>query len=214
MKIWQIIKNGIIDENPAVRLVLGTCPTLAVTTSAINGFGMGISTMIVLIGGNMVIAMLRDFIPNKVRIPAYILIISGFVVLIQMLLKAYIPFLDKALGIYIPLIVANCLLLERAEVFAAKNPPIPSGFDGLGMGLGFTLALTTIGSVREVFGNGSLLGYALPWSGTLDPMLMIILPPGGFLIFGLLIGSMNVWSTHKIKQSGCQTCHSKETCGH
>lgn len=205
MNLLKVLKNGVVDENPTVRLVLGTCPTLAVTTSAINGLGMGISTMVVLIGSNFVISLLRKFISNKVRIPAYVTVIAGFVTIVQMLLKAYVPSIDKALGIFIPLIVVNCIILARAETFASKNTPLASAVDGLGMGLGFTLALVVMGSIREILGNGSLFGLSL-FGANASPALAIILPPGGFLTFGILIGIFNVFSKKKITASGCAAC--------
>ena len=181
-KAGRTLVNGILKENPTFILVLGTCPTLAVTTSAINGVGMGISTMAVLICSNLVISLLRKFIPDQVRIPAYVTVIAGFVTIVQMLLKAFVPSLDQALGIYIPLIVVNCIILARAEAFASKNSAILSVMDGIGMGIGFTLALTLIGGFREVIGNGSIFGFQLFSEATfIPPMLMMILPPGGAL---------------------------------
>ena len=206
MNLIKIFKNGIIDENPTFRLVLGMCPTLAVTTSAINGIGMGLSTMAVLIGSNMAISMLRKFIPSKVRIPAYVTVIAGFVTIVQMLLKAYVPSLDKALGIFIPLIVVNCIILARAEAFANKNTVIASAVDGLGMGIGFTLSLFLVGSIREILGNGSIFGLGF-LGGAVSPALALILPPGGFLVFGILIGVVNRFSSVKIKSSGCAGCN-------
>ena len=205
MSLLKVLKNGIIDENPTVRLVLGTCPTLAVTTSAINGIGMGVSTTVVLIGSNLVISLLRKFIPAKVRIPAYVTVIAGFVTMVQMLLKAYVPSIDKALGIFIPLIVVNCIILARAESYASKNPPGASAVDGLGMGIGFTLALLVMGSFREILGNGTIFGMQL-FGQSASPALMMILPPGGFLTFGILIGVMNRFSKVKIRSSGCAGC--------
>ena len=205
MKLFQIFKNGIIDENPTLRLVLGTCPTLAVTTSAMNGIGMGVSTTAVLVGSNLVISMLRKFIPAKVRIPAYVTVIAGFVTVVQMLLKAYAPSIDKALGIFIPLIVVNCIILARAESFASKNPVIDSTVDGLGLGIGFTLALLVMGSFREILGNGSIFGLQL-FGEAASPALAMILPPGGFLAFGILIGVLNRFSTFKITKTGCAGC--------
>lgn len=204
MSLLKVLKNGIVDENPTFRLVLGTCPTLAVTTSAINGIGMGVSTMVVLIGSNMVISMLRKFIPSKVRIPAYVTIIAGFVTIVQMLLKAYVPSIDKALGIFIPLIVVNCIILARAEAYASKNTVVASAVDGLGMGIGFTLALFAIGSVREILGNGSILGLDL--FGAANPAIVMILPPGGFLTFGIIIGILNRFTSVKITKTGCANC--------
>lgn len=162
-KPTERLYNGIIKENPTFVLTLGMCPTLAVTTSAINGLGMGLSTMVVLALSNLMISMLRKIIPDKVRIPAFIVVVASFVTIVQLLLKAYVPFLDSALGIYIPLIVVNCIILGRAESYASKNPPIPSLFDGIGMGLGFSFALTCIGLVREILGAGEFFG--IPHSG-------------------------------------------------
>ena len=155
------LKNGIITENPTFVLTLGMCPTLAVTTSAINGLGMGLTTMAVLALSNMFISMLRKVIPDKVRIPAFIVVIASFVTVVELVLKAYIPFLYDALGLYIPLIVVNCIILGRAEAYASKNGVISSLFDGIGMGLGFTVALTIIGAVRELIGAGQLFGYSV-----------------------------------------------------
>jgi len=202
MKLFKIFKNGIIDENPTFRLVLGTCPTLAITTSAINGIGMGLATTAVLIGSNVVISLLRKFIPGKVRMPAFVTVIAGFVTIVQMLLKAYVPALDKALGIYIPLIVVNCIIMARAESFASKNPVLDSAVDGLGMGIGFTLAITAIGSVREILGNGSIFGFRLLGESA-SPALAMILPPGGFLVFGLAIGLVNLLTNRQVLSAGC-----------
>ena len=187
---WKILSNGLWNENPILRLVLGTCPTLAVTTAAVNGLGMGLATTFVLTCSNAMISLLRKLIPDKVRIPAYITIIAGFVTIVQLLMQAYLPPLYEALGIYIPLIVVNCVILARAEAFASKNPIFSSVLDGIGMGLGFTFALTLIAAFRELLGNGSLFGQAL-MSESASPALIFILPPGGFLSFGLLIALMN-----------------------
>ena len=184
------ITKGFVKENPVLRLILGTCPTLAVTTSVVNGVGMGLAATFVLIGSNVAISALRKFIPDKVRIPAFITIIAGFVSIVQMLLKAFVPSLDKSLGIFIPLIVVNCIILARAEMFASRNAVLPSALDGLGMGIGFTSALVVIGTIREVLGNGTILGYAIPvlqGGGMIDPILILILPPGGFFVFGILV---------------------------
>ncbi|KDR94055.1 electron transport complex protein RnfE [Peptoclostridium litorale DSM 5388] len=186
MKLAKIFKNGVINENPIFAQVLGMCPTLAVTTSAENGLGMGLATTAVLICSNFVISLVRKFIPSKIRIPAFIVVIATFVTLVGMLLKAYMPALDAALGLFIPLIVVNCLILARAESFASKNNPVSSIVDGLGMGLGFALSLTILGSVRELFGNGSVFGMSLLGS-TYNPALIMILPPGAFLALGLLL---------------------------
>ena len=188
--LGRVFMNGVLSENPTFRLVLGTCPTLAVTTSAINGLGMGAAATFVLLCSNIVISLLRNFIPSKVRIPAFITIICTFVTLIQLVMQAYLPSLYESLGIFIPLIVVNCIILGRAEAFASKNPVVDSAVDGLGMGLGFTLALTLIGCVRELLGNGSLFGTAVLGT-SFEPMLIAILPAGGFLVYGLLLGIIN-----------------------
>lgn len=195
----KILKRGIIDENPALRLVLGTCPTLAVTTSAINGLGMGLAATFVLLGSNIVVSLLRNVIPNKVRIPAYITIIAGFVTVVQMLVKAFLPAIDSALGIYLPLIVVNCIILARAEMFAGKNRVIPSVFDAIGMGIGFTAALLLMGMIRELLGAGTLFGITVT-ANFIAPMTLMLLPPGGFFIFGVLIALANKLSVKKGKQ--------------
>ena len=189
-KYMGYFTNGLIKENPVLRLVLGTCPTLAVTTAAINGIGMGLAATMVLVCSNIAISLLRSVIPDKVRIPAFITIIAGFVTVVQMLVKAFLPDIDKALGIYLPLIVVNCIILARAEMFASKNPVLPSILDGLGMGLGFTLALVVISAVRELLGNGTILGYSI-FGSSYEPVLMAIQPPGAFIILGLIIAAVN-----------------------
>ncbi len=194
MKFTKLLKNGIIDENPVLVQVIGMCPTLGVTTSAINGLGMGLSTTAVLICSNIVISLMRKFIPDKIRIPAFIVVIATFVTMVGMLLKAYIPALDDALGLFIPLIVVNCLILARAESFASKNTPIKS--DGIGMGLGFTLALTALGIVREILGNGTLFGMSL-FGASYQPALLFILPPGAFLSLGFLLAGFNKFKNKK-----------------
>ncbi len=198
MKLGKIIKNGLIDENPVLVQVIGMCPTLAVTTSAINGLGMGLATTAVLVCSNIVISMMRKIIPDKIRIPAFVGVIASFVTLVGMLLKAYIPALDNALGLFIPLIVVNCLILARAESFASKNTPLKSAFDGLGMGLGFALALTVLGAVREIFGNGSLFGFSL-FGASYQPALLFILPPGAFLTLGFLLAGFNTLRNKKVQ---------------
>lgn len=185
-----VFVNGIFNENPVFRLVLGTCPTIAVTTSVTNGIGMGLAATLVLLGSNIVISTLRNFIPNKVRIPAYIVVICTFVTMIQLFMQAFIPSLYDSLGIFLPLIVVNCIILARAEAFAGKNPVISSAVDGLGMGLGFTLSLILIASVREFLGSGSILGFQLLGSG-FEPVLLFVLAPGGFLAYGLILGIIN-----------------------
>jgi electron transport complex protein RnfE len=182
--------NGIIKENPTLVLMLGMCPTLAVTTSAINGVGMGLTTTVVLVMSNLLISMLRKVIPDSVRIPAFIVIIASFVTIVQLLLEAYIPSLYSALGIYIPLIVVNCIILGRAEAYASKNPVLPSIFDGLGMGLGFTLGLTLIGIIREILGAGSIFGIRFLPKET-DTLTIFILAPGAFFVLAVLTAVMN-----------------------
>ncbi len=186
-----IFFNGIIPENPTFRLVLGTCPTLATTTSALNGLGMGAAAAFVLVCSNVAISLLRRFIPDKVRIPAFIVVICTFVTMVQLLMQAFVPSLYESLGIFIPLIVVNCIILARAEAFASKNPPLASAADGLGMGVGFTLALTLMGAVRELIGNGSVFGVSV-LGASYEPMLLIVLASGGFLTFGLLLGLFNL----------------------
>ena len=188
--LGRVFANGILSENPTFRLVLGTCPTLAVTTSAINGLGMGAAATFVLLCSNIVISLLRNFIPSKVRIPAFITVICTFVTIIQLVMQAFLPSLYESLGIFIPLIVVNCIILGRAEAFASKNPVVDSAVDGLGMGIGFTLALTLMGCVRELIGNGSLFGTAVLGT-SFEPMLIAVLPAGGFMVYGLLLGIIN-----------------------
>ncbi len=195
MNIGKIFKNGLIDENPAFVQVIGMCPTLAVTTSAINGLGMGAATTAVLMCSNLVISMIRNFVPDKVRIPCYIVVIASFVTIVQFLLEGFLPSLNAALGIFIPLIVVNCLILARAEAFASKNNPFISFFDGIAMGLGFTLALTIIGAVREFLGTGAIFGTLLLPS--LPNTLIMILPPGAFFTLGLLMALLNYLKRRK-----------------
>ena len=185
----SLVLNGLIKENPTFVLVLGKCPTLGTTTSAINGLGMGVATMAVLIMSNAVIAMIKNLIPDKVRIPAFIVVIASFVTVIDMLMQAYVPSLYSALGVFIPLIVVNCIILGRAEAFASKNGVLDSALDGVGIGLGFTLSLTTIGAVREILGSGSIFGLSL---GIADYMpLVFVLAPGAFLVLGFLMVLFN-----------------------
>ncbi|MBQ2029067.1 MAG: electron transport complex subunit E [Clostridia bacterium] len=191
--LGKVVFNGILTENPTFRLVLGTCPTLAVTTSAINGLGMGAAATFVLLGSNVVISALRKFIPDKVRIPSFIVIICMFVTMVQLLMQAYLPSLYESLGIFLPLIVVNCIILGRAEAFASKNPVAASAADGLGMGIGFTLALTLMGCIRELLGNGTVFGASLLGT-SYQPMLLMILPAGGFLVYGLMLGIINALS--------------------
>ncbi|MBE6210804.1 MAG: electron transport complex subunit E [Rikenellaceae bacterium] len=189
MNKLSIILKGIIKENPTFVLVLGMCPTLGTTTSAMNGMGMGVATMAVLIMSNFVISLIKNLIPDKVRIPAFIVVIASFVTIIQMLMEAYVPSLYASLGVFIPLIVVNCIILGRAEAFASKNTPIDSILDGVGIGLGFTLSLTVIGAVRELLGSGSVFGFSL---GIADYMpLVFVLAPGAFLVLGYLMALFN-----------------------
>ena len=189
MSKLSLITKGLIKDNPTFVLVLGMCPTLGTTTSAINGMGMGVATMAVLIMSNLVISLIKNFIPDKVRIPAFIVVIASFVTIIQMLMQAYVPSLYASLGVFIPLIVVNCIILGRAEAFASKNGPIDSILDGVGIGIGFTLSLTAIGAVREVLGSGAIFGYSL---GIADYMpLVFVLAPGAFLVLGYLMVLFN-----------------------
>jgi electron transport complex protein RnfE len=189
MNYINIIKNGIIKDNPTFVLMLGMCPTLATTTSAGNGLSMGLATMAVLICTNVVISCMKSITPDKVRIPVFIVVIAAFVTILQLVIKAFLPDVDKSLGLFIPLIVVNCIILGRAEAFAAKQSPVASLFDGIGIGLGFTLALTLLGIVREVLGAGSVFGYTfLPEDYNI---LLFILPPGAFITLGFLIAIVN-----------------------
>ena len=184
----QLITKGILKENPTFVLILGMCPTLGVTSTAINGMGMGVATMAVLILSNMAISLIKNFIPSKVRIPAFIVVIASFVTIIEMLMKAYIPALYASLGVFIPLIVVNCIILGRAEAFASKNGVLDSALDGVGIGLGFTLSLTAIGAAREILGSGAIFGVT--FAPDVMPLLFI-LAPGGFLVLGYLMVVFN-----------------------
>ena len=209
-KCIERLYNGIIKENPTFVLILGMCPTLAVTSSLVNGAGMGLSTMAVLVLSNMVISMLRNIIPNGVRVPAFIVIVASFVTILQFLLEAYLPSLNSALGIYIPLIVVNCIILGRAEGYASKNPVLPSIFDGLGMGLGFTIALSLLGGFREILGAGTILGINIPhWDG----IGIFVMAPGAFFVLAALIAIQNqIRISHGKKprklqcEQGCAGC--------
>lgn len=207
--------KGLIKENPVLRLVLGTCPTLAVSTSVESAIGMGLAATVVLVCSNIVISALRKVIPSKVRIPAYIVIIAGFVTLVQMLVKAFLPQIDEMLGVYLPLIVVNCIILGRAEAFASKNNVLYSAVDGLGMGVGFTAALLLMGGVRELLGAGSIAGFTvLPEA--IPPMTIFVLAPGGFFVFGILIALANKVAESKGKPKaelkGCSACPMASTC--
>ena len=215
MKLREVLKlgkgygreltKGILKENPVFRLVLGTCPTLAVSTSAMSALGMGAAATVVLICSNLVISACRKIIPDKVRIPAYITIIAGFVSVVQMLVKAFVPAIDKSLGIYLPLIVVNCIILGRAEAFASKNPVIPSVLDGLGMGIGFTAALLVMGCIRELLGSGTIFGAPVTIS-FMDPIIIFILAPGGFFVYGILVAIVNKLTKGKKAELGCGGC--------
>ncbi len=209
---WERIYNGIIKENPAFILMLGMCPTLAVTTSAINGLGMGLSSLVVLAISNVVISLLRKVIPDEVRLPAFIVIVASFVTVVELLMEAYMESLYASLGIYIPLIVVNCIILGRAEAYASKNPPLLSLFDGLGMGLGFTIALVIVGSIRELLGAGSIFGIALP--GNFEPIAFFVRAPGAFLVLAVVVAIMNAIGiktrANKVVE-GCDGCCAK--CG-
>lgn len=211
--------KGILKENPVLSLILGTCPTLAITTAAQNAIGMGIAATLVLVCSNAVISLFKKFIPDKIRIPCYITIIAGFVSIIQMLVKAFTPEIDKTLGIYLPLIVVNCIILGRAEMFASKNSLIPSVLDGLGMGIGFTAALLAMGIIRELFGNGTFFSIPILKS-FIDPVIIFILPPGGFFVFGMLIALSNKLSglnkpkseKNIVDEINCSSCPISKTC--
>ena len=189
--LFEFLK-GIVVENPVLVLVLGMCPTLAVTTNAINGIAMGLAATAVLLGSNIVISLIRNFVPSQVRIPIFIVVIATFVTITQLVMNAYFLQLYKVLGLFIPLIVVNCIILGRAEAFASKNNLFLSILDGLGMGIGFTLTLFLLGGFREILGNGTILGFNILGSGYQNnPMLIMILPPGGFLMLGLMMGATN-----------------------
>lgn len=199
MSIGKTFMKGILYENPIFIQLLGMCPTLAVTTSAINGIGMGLATMAVLLGSNVVISLLKKVIPSKIRIPAFIVVIATFVTVVGLMMKAFVPALDRALGLFIPLIVVNCIILARAESFASKNSVVQSVWDGLGMGIGFTIALLILGSVREILGAGSIFGLPL-LGASYQPALIMILPPGAFLALGLLLALYNWFASKKANQ--------------
>lgn len=212
-KKLEVFTRGIIKENPVLVLMLGTCPTLAITTSAFNGIGMGVSTTFVLVGSNIVISALRKLIPDRVRIPAFITIIAGFVTVVQLFVKAVMPALDAVLGIYLPLIVVNCILLGRAEAFAKDNTVVDSTLDGLGMGVGFTLVLLVMGGIRELLGSGTLFGLTIT-AHLITPMTLMLLPPGGFFVYGIM-----VWAVNKItareksaEVDGCAACPISKSC--
>ena len=215
MSYMKEFTKGLIKENPSMVMLLGMCPTLAITTMASNGVGMGLSTTFVLVCSNIAISALRKVIPEKVRIPAYIVIIASFVTIVQMIVKAFAPELDEQLGVYLPLIVVNCIILGRAEAFASKNPVLASAVDGLGMGVGFTAALFLMGAVREILGAGSFAGISIPFLSS-NPMLIFILPPGGFFVFGVLMATVNRIAESRGKPRaelrGCEACPMAASC--
>lgn len=211
----SILTKGIIKENPVLVLLLGTCPTLATTSSALNGIGMGISAMVVLICSNIVISLIRKIVPDNVRIPCYIVVIAGFVTVVQLMLQAFVPALYASLGLFIPLIVVNCIILGRAEMFASKNNPLDSALDGIGMGLGFTLALGCMGTIREFLGSGTLFGHEV-LTNVIPGMGIFNLAPGGFFTFAILVATVNHFSKGKAlkkKEFGCDGCAMAAMCG-
>jgi len=225
-KCMERLYNGILKENPTFVLMLGMCPTLAVTTSAMNGIGMGLSTTVVLALSNLLISMLRNVIPDRVRVPSFIVVVASFVTMVQFLVQGFVPSLYDSLGIYIPLIVVNCIILGRAESYASKNPPLPSLFDGIGMGLGFTCSITIIGAFREFIGAGQVLGHqVLPIADMASgapgyvPVTIFVLAPGAFFVLGSLTAVINAINNHKKAQGkkvkaaqGCGACPSKDSC--
>jgi len=201
VSVFSEFTKGLYRENPTFRIVLGLCPVLAVTTSVKNGIGMGIATTMVLVSSNFIVSLMRKLIPNNIRIPVFIVIAATFVCIVEMLMQAYAPDLYKALGIFVPLIVVNCIILGRAEAFAAKNPVLHSIADGMGMGVGFTINLIIVSAIREMIGNGSLYGMSILPS-SYQPVLMMILPPGAFLTLGYLLGLSNWIDMRKKNRQG------------
>lgn len=199
MRIWQEFNKGIIKQNPILKLVLGTCPTLAVTTQAINGLAMGIAVTFVLVGSNIVISLIRKIVPDKVRIPVFIVIIASFVTSVDLVMAGFFYEIHRVLGIFVPLIVVNCIILARAEAFASKNNVIYSIFDALGMGAGYTLALIIMASIRELLGNGTIFGFNVLQALGYQRFLIMIMPPGAFLILGLMIAALNPITNKKQK---------------
>jgi Na+-translocating ferredoxin:NAD+ oxidoreductase subunit E len=200
MKLWQEFTKGIIEQNPILRLVLGTCPTLAVTTMAVNGMAMGLAVIFVLIGSNVVVSLIRKVVPDKVRIPVFVVVIASFVTAVDLFMAGFFYELHKVLGIFIPLIVVNCIILARAEAFASKNNILRSILDALGMGVGYTLALVIIGSIRELLGNGTIFGFDLLHHLGYQNFLIMILPPGAFIVLGLMIGLLNLLTTKYVRR--------------
>ncbi len=212
MSNWKTLTKGIIKENPVLVMLLGTCPTLAVTTFAKNGLGMGLATTFVLICSNVVISLVKNFIPKQVRLPSFIVIIAGFVTFVSFIMQSYLPDLYKSLGVFLSLITVNCIILGRAEMFASKNKVFASFLDGIGMGLGFTLALIIMGMIRELLGSGSFFGISIgKW---FEPMSFFITPAGGFFVFGIVIAGINILTNYKIssKKLGCGNCPNASAC--
>ena len=191
MNFKKQLKEGLLTQNPVLVQLLGMCSTMAITTTIFNGLGMGVSVLIILTCSNVVISLLRKIIPDQIRIAAYVVVIAGFVTMVDLLLQAFLPDIAESLGVFIPLIVVNCIILARAEAFASKNKPLASVMDGLGMGIGFTLAITVIGCIRELFGSGTLFGMQV-MGAAYEPMLILVLAPGGFIVFGLVLGIANI----------------------
>ena len=208
MNPLKILKDGVITENPTLVQCIGLCPTLAVTTSATNGVGMGIAATAVLVGSNVAISAIRKFVPDEIRIPIFIVVIAGFVTVIQLLISGFAPDLDKSLGLFIPLIVVNCIILARAEAFAFKNGVVASFFDGIGMGLGFTIALVAMGAVRELLGNGTVFDIVVTPAG-FQPALLVILAPGGFITLGLAMALFRAYQAHLAEKRGEKRDESK-----
>lgn len=222
-KCSERLYNGVVKENPTFVLMLGMCPTLAVTTSAVNGIGMGLSTMVVLVLSNLLISILRKIVPDSVRMPAFIVVVASFVTMVQFLMQGFFPSLYDSLGIYIPLIVVNCIILGRAESYASKNPVLPSVFDGIGMGIGFTEGLVAIGIVREILGSGKVFGFQILPS-SYEPITIFILAPGAFFVLALLTALQNKIKNKALKRGepaaeligsglNCEFCAQKHTCG-
>jgi electron transport complex protein RnfE len=214
MKNWKTFLKGLLEENPVLVMLLGTCPTLATTTLASTGIGMGLATTFVLVCSNVVISLIKRVIPKEVRLPCFIVVIAGFVTFVSFILQSYVPALYDSLGIFLSLIVVNCIILGRAEMFASKNGVIPSFFDGLGMGLGFTLALFVIGTIREILGCGSFLGFS--FGDWFEPMVFFITPAGGFFVFGCVIALVNIILRRKNRKPkekiGCDGCPNRASC--
>ena len=212
MSYLKTFTKGLIKENPVLVMLLGTCPTLAVTTLAINGLGMGLATTFVLVCSNVVISLLKNVIPKEVRLPSFIVIIAGFVTFVSFMLQSYLPDLYNALGVFLSLITVNCIILGRAEMFASKNNVAASALDGLGMGPGFTFALLCIGIIREILGSGSVFGFS--FGDWFEPIAFFVTPAGGFFVFGVVIAVVNILSNYKVssKKFGCKNCPNAAAC--